>query len=364
MKRRLTSKAAAAVAAALTFASLTAGAGSAATATPAPALPKLKNAKVVRIGFFANVTHGSALIAQEKKFFEKYLKGTKIEYVAFNAGPAVVEAMKGGSIDVSFIGPNPAVAGYVSTRGSLLRIVAGSTTGGAQFITKQTITTVADLKGKTFATPQLGNTQDVALRSYLKSKGYTTSILGSGDVNIAPTANASTLDLFKNGSIDGAWVPEPWASRLVLEANGRVFLDEKSLWPKGKFVTTNIIASQSFLKSYPGTVRSLLQAVQYTNKWAKANAAAAKDAVQNQLLKWSGKKLSDEVINRAWPSLTFTLDPVAAQLAESVDAAVDAGTLTNVGSRGIAGIYDLRLLNQILKFQKLKTYKAAGLGQV
>jgi NitT/TauT family transport system substrate-binding protein len=204
---------------------LTATAGTAANTTPAPTLPKLKTAKTIRVGFFGNVTHGSALIAQEKKFFEKYLKGTTIEYVAFNADPAVIEAMKGGSIDVSFIGPNPAVAGYVSTRGSLLRIVGGSTTGGAQFITKQNITTVADLKGKTFATPQLGNTQDVALRSYLKSKGYTTSILG-GDVNIAPTANASTLDLFKNGTIDGAWVPEPWASRLVLEANGRVFLDE------------------------------------------------------------------------------------------------------------------------------------------
>ena len=362
MKRSLTSKVAAALAAGLAIATLSAGTGTA--ATPAPTLPKLKNAKVVRVGFFANVTHGSALIAQEKKFFERFLKNTKIEYVAFNAGPAVIEAMKGGSIDISFIGPNPAVAGYVSTRGSLLRIVAGSTTGGAQFITKQNITTVADLKGKTFATPQLGNTQDVALRSYLKSKGYTTSILGSGDVNIAPTANASTLDLFKNGSIDGAWVPEPWASRLVLEANGRVFLDEKSLWPKGKFVTTNIIATQSFLKSYPGTVRSLLQAVQYTNTWAKANTAAAKDAVQAQLLKWSGKKLSDEVINRAWPSLTFTLDPVAAQLADSTDAAVEAGTLTNVGSRGIAGIYDLRLLNQLMKFQKKKTYKAAGLGLV
>jgi NitT/TauT family transport system substrate-binding protein len=129
-------------------------------------------------------------------------------------------------------------------------------------------------------------------------------------------------------------------------------------------VTTNIIASQSFLKKYPGTVRALLQAVQYTNTWAKAKTAAAKDAVHAQLLKWSGKKFSDDVINRAWPSLTFTLDPVAAQLADSTFAAVEAGTLTNVGSRGIAGIYALRLLNQLMKFQKTKTYKAAGLGLV
>ena len=360
MKLLASRRVAVAVAAGLALASLSATAGTA--ATPKPTLPKLKTASVVRVGFFANVTHGTALIAQEKKFFEKYLKGTKIEYTAFNAGPAVIEAMKGGSIDVSFIGPNPAVAGYVSTRGSLLKIVAGSTTGGAQFITKQSIQTVADLRGKTFATPQLGNTQDVALRAYLKSKGYAVSILGGGDVNIAPTANASTLDLFKAGTIDGAWVPEPWASRLVLEANGRVFLDEKSLWPGRKFVTTNLIAKSDFLKKYPGTVRAIIQGAQEAGNWASANKQAAKDAVQAQLLKWSGKKLSDEAINRAWGNLKFTLDPVAKQLAQSVDEAVDAGTLTNVGSRGIAGIYDLRLLNQILKFQKRKTFSASGLG--
>lgn len=360
MKHKAIRRIAVAVAAGLAFASISATAGTA--ATPTATLPKLKTAPVVRVGFFANVTHGTALIAQQKKFFEKYLKGTKIEYTAFNAGPSVIEAMKGGSIDVSFIGPNPAVAGFVSTRGSLLKIVAGATTGGAQFITKQSIKTVADLRGKTFATPQLGNTQDVALRAYLKSKGYAVSILGGGDVNISPTANASTLDLFKAGTIDGAWVPEPWASRLVLEANGRVFLDEKQLWPGGKFVTTNLIAKSNFLKKYPGTVRAIIQATQEAGNWAVANKQAAKDAVQAQLLKWSGKKLSDEAMNRAWGNLKFTLDPVASQLAESVDEAVDAGTLTNVGSRGIQGIYDLRLLNQILKFQKRKTFTTSGLG--
>ena len=333
------------------------------SANPA-ALPKLKTAKVVRVGFFANVTHGSALIAQQKRFFEKFLapQGTKIEYTLFNAGPSVIEAMKGGSIDVSFIGPNPAVSGYVSTRGALLKVVSGATVGGAQFITKKSITTVAQLRGKTIATPQLGNTQDVALRAYLRKKGFTTSLLGSGDVNIAPTANASTLDLFKNGSLDGAWVPEPWASRLVLEANGRVFLDEKELWPAGKFVTTVIVAKSDFLKTYPGTVRSVIQATNFANKWAAKNQQAAKDAVQAQLIKWTGKGLSDAVINRAWKNLSFTLDPVASSLATSVDEAVDAGVLTNVGSRGIAGIYDIRLLNTVLVNEGRKKFGTAGLG--
>ena len=355
-----------AVVAALAIAAVSlAGVASPASSATTPVLPKLKTAKAIRIGFFPNVTHSPALVAQQRKTIDNALKaeGTTVQWVSFNAGPAAIEALKGGSIDASFIGPNPAVSGYVSTHGSLLKIVSGVTAGGAQFITKQSIQTVADLAGKTFATPQLGNTQDVALRAYLKSKGYTTSILGGGDVNIAPTSNATTLSLFKSGDIDGAWVPEPWASRLVLEGNGRVFLDEKSLWTKGKFATTVLIAKASFLKSYPGTVRTTIKSLSYTIDWIRKNPVAAKDATQAQLLKWSGARLSDDVINRAWGNFNPTLDPIAKSLEKSVDDAVDAGVLTNVGSKGINGIYDLRLVNQLQVFAKRAKVSARGLGQ-
>ncbi len=186
-------------------------------------LPKLATAPVVRIGFFANVTHAPALVAQQLRLFETFLgkDGTKIEYTAFNAGPAVVEAMKGGAIDVSYIGPNPSISGYTSTGGTLLRVVSGATSGGASLVVKPGITSVSDLKGKKIATPQLGNTQDVALRSWLKDNGLKTSTTGSGDVTITPTDNANSLALFKKGEIDGAWLPEPWASRLVLEAGAQ-----------------------------------------------------------------------------------------------------------------------------------------------
>jgi NitT/TauT family transport system substrate-binding protein len=168
--------------------------------------------------------------------------------------------MKGGAIDMSFIGPNPSIAGFTSTNGTLLKVVSGTTSGGAQLVVKQGINTVSDLRGKKIASPQLGNTQDVALRSWLKDQGFQTSVAGGGDVTVIPTENAQSLTLFKRGDIDGAWLPEPWASRLVLEAGAKVFLDEKSLWgPTGQFVTTNIIASQAFLNQYPGTVRSILQ---------------------------------------------------------------------------------------------------------
>jgi NitT/TauT family transport system substrate-binding protein len=322
-------------------------------------------ADVIRIGYFANVTHAPALYAKEKKLFELALKGTKtkIEWITFNAGPSAIEAFKGGALDLTYIGPNPAIAGYASTRGSLIRIVAGSTANGAQLIVKPTINTVADLAGKKIASPQLGNTQDVALRSWLASKNYKTTITGGGDVTVIPTENAQTLTLFQKGDIDGAWVPEPWASRLVLEANGKVFLDEKDIWPKNQFLTTQIVASTDFLAKYPATVEAVLKAHVQSVAAIKKNSAEAQEAVQVQIAAATGKRLSDAVIARAWSNLIFTYDPLPATLVKSAEDAVDAGLLTNLGSRGLVGIYDLRILNKILVAGKLKKISAQGLGK-
>jgi NitT/TauT family transport system substrate-binding protein len=333
-------------------------------ARPAAALPKLPTAPVVRIGFFANVTHAPALVARQLRLFETFLgkDGTKIEYTVFNAGPAAIEAMKGGAIDISYIGPNPSVSGYTTTGGTLLRVVSGATSGGAQFITKASITNVAQLKGRKIATPQLGNTQDVALRSWLKDNGLSTSTTGGGDVTVVPTDNATSLALFKKGDIDGAWVPEPWASRLVLEGGGRVFLDEKSLWPGGQFVTTDIITSQKFLNQYPGTVRSVLQANNSAIKYIAANVQKSKDVVQQQITTLTGKPLPDAVITRSWGNLRFTWDPLPLTLKKSADDAVNAGLLT-LGPNKLAGIYDLRLLNQVLKGANARAVTAAGLGR-
>jgi NitT/TauT family transport system substrate-binding protein len=362
------------VVAGLVSIALTAGLGVnvAAAATPAeptraPAtgtLPKLPTAPVVRIGFFANVTHAPALVAQQLRLFETFLgkDGTKVEYVAFNAGPAAIEAMKGGAIDISYIGPNPSISGYTSTGGTLLRVVSGATSGGAQFVVKQGINTVADLKGKKIASPQLGNTQDVALRSWLKDNGLSTSTTGGGDVTVVPTENATTLTLFKRGDLDGAWLPEPWASRLVLEAGAKVFLDEKSLWPGGQFVTTNIIASQKFLNQYPGTVRAVLQANNSAIKYIAANVLKSKDVVQEQIKKWTGKPLPDAVITRSWGNLRFTWDPLPLTLKKSADDAVNAGLLT-LGPNKLSGIYDLRLLNSVLRVANARAVVAAGLGR-
>ena len=344
------------------------GAVAAPSASPSPAattaaLPKLPTAPVVRIGFFANVTHAPALVAQQLRLFDDTLakEGTKVEYVLFNAGPAAIEAMKGGAIDVSYIGPNPSVAGYTSTQGQLLNIVSGSSSAGAQFVVKPTIKTVADLKGKKFASPQLGGTQDVALRAYLKDQGINTNIAGGGDATIIPTDNAQTLTLFKRGDIDGAWLPEPWASRLVTEAGARVFVDERALWPSGQFVTTNIIASKAFLSKYPGTVRTILQDNNTAIRYIAKNVQGSKDLVQQQILKWTGKAIPDAAINRAWGNLNFTWDPLPLTLKKSADDAVSAGLL-KLNPTSLNGIYDLRLLNSVLKASKARTVTAAGLG--
>ena len=338
--------------------------------TPTPTastatLPKLPTAPKVRIGFFANLTHAPALVAQQLRLFEQNLnrEGTQVEYVLFNAGPAVIEAMKGGAIDVAYIGPNPSITGYNSTNGTLLKVVSGATSGGAYLVVKPGINTVADLRGKKIATPQLGNTQDVALRSWLKTQGLQTTVAGGGDVTVIPTENAQSLTLFKRGDIDGAWVPEPWASRLVLEAGAKVLLDEKMLWPpSGQYVTTNIIASQPFLNQYPGTVRSILQANNTAIRYIAANVLKSKDIVQEQITKWTGKPLPDAVINRSWGNVRFTWDPLPLTLKQGADDAVSVGLLS-LGSKGLSGIYDLRLLNSVLKASKARTVTAGGLGQ-
>lgn len=332
-------------------------------ATPAHA--KTGVAPVIRLGFFANVTHASALIAQQEQLFEKYLgaDGTKVEYTLFNAGPSAIEAMKGGALDVTFIGPSPSISGYVTTNGDLLRIVSGATSGGAQLVVRKDIASLEDLRNKIVATPQLGNTQDVAFRAYLKSKGFTAYASGPKNVLIQPTENAQTLTLFKNGQLDGAWVPEPWASRLVLEAGAKVLLDEKELWPRGQFVTTNIVARADFLKKYPRTVSAILKANLDAIALAKESPGRAQDDVQAQLLKWTTKKLADDVIARAWSNIELTPNPLASTLKKNYEDATGLLLLPTYKTNALKGIYDVRLLNLVLKARKLPTYKVGTLGR-
>jgi NitT/TauT family transport system substrate-binding protein len=316
-------------------------------------------APTLRLGYFANVTHALPLVGVQDGTYAKALGSTKLETQVFNAGPAAVEALFAGAIDATYIGPNPAINAFVKSKGEAVRIVAGASSGGAQLVVQPDIASAADLKGKTVASPQLGGTQDVALRYWLKQQGLTAPVQGTGDVTVAPQENSQTLDLFKSGEIAGAWVPEPWASRLVLEGGGKVLVDEKDLWPDGAFVTTHLIVSTEFLKKYPATITKLLTAEADTLDAVTKDPAAAKKAANEALLALTGKQLKPEVLDRAWENLTLTLDPVASTLQTSADHGVEVGTTQKAD---LNGIYDLALLNALLKARGGAAVSAAGLG--
>lgn len=341
---------------AVAIAALTAACGSSSAGSGAPAGP----ASELRLGYFANVTHAPALVGVSRGFFAKELGTTKLSTQVFNAGPAAIEALNAGAIDAAYLGPNPAINGFVRSKGESLRIIAGATSGGAQLVVKPEITSAAQLKGKNLATPQLGGTQDVALRAWLAGQGLKTTPSGGGDVMITPTDNAQTLQLFEQGRLDGAWLPEPWSSRLVLDAGAKVLVDEKTLWPKGQFVTTHLIVAKKFLAEHPETVTALLRGHVESVAWVTANAGLAPDVVNAEIAKTAGKPLSDAVIARAFANITVTDDPLASSLQKDLADGVTAGV---VKAADLKSIYDLRLLNAVLTAEGLPTVSSAGLGE-
>ncbi|WP_329544919.1 aliphatic sulfonate ABC transporter substrate-binding protein [Streptomyces sp. NBC_01356] len=321
---------------------------------------KIDGLDSVKIGYFGNLTHATALVGNQKGFFQKELGATKAEYAVFNAGPSEIEALNSGSIDIGWIGPSPSINGYTKSKGTNLRIIGGSASGGVKLVVNpDKIKSLKDVKGKKIATPQLGNTQDVALLNWISDQGWKVDAeSGKGDVSVVRTDNKVTPDAYKNGSIDGAWVPEPTASKLVAEG-GKVLLDEADLWPDKKFVITNIIVSQKFLKEHPDVVEAVLKGSVETNKWINANPDEAKASANAQLKIDSGKELPADVIDPAWKSIQFINDPLASTLNTEAEHAVKAGLLEKPD---LDGIYDLTLLNKVLKAEGESAVDDAGLG--
>ena len=300
----------------------------------------------LRLGYFPNLTQASALIGVKKGFFADALgKQVRLETHTFNAGPEAVTAILSSSIDATFIGPNPTTNAFTKSHGQAIRVIAGATSGGALLVVKPGIGSIADLRGKKIADPQLGGTQDVALRWFLKDHGYRFDTAGGGDVHVLPQDNAQTLTAFKQSLIDGAWLPESWASRLIVEGGGTALVDERDLWPQGKFVTTNLIVSTSFLKDHPKRVKALLEGLYAANAFLNANSVEAQKVTNDAVAEITGKKLGDGVVSAAWPHMTFMLDPLAATLKASAEHAQGVGLL---GSVDLHGLYNLSLVNQVL----------------
>ncbi len=300
----------------------------------------------VRLGYFPNVTHATALVGVESGIFKGALGANSLDVKTFNAGPAAVEALFSGAIDATYIGSNPAINAHVQSGGEAIRIISGATSGGALLVVKPSINAPADLKGKKLASPQRGGTQDVALRHWLKDNNLKADLQGGGDVSIVPQENAQTLETFRSGQIDGGWVPEPWATRLVQEGGGKVLVDERTLWPDGRFVTTHLIVRTKFLKEHPDAVRRLVEGQVQANELVNNNPAEAQRLVNQSIANLTGKGIPDAVLQASWKNLEFTNDPIASSLSVSADHANQVGLLDKVN---LKGIYDLTILNQVLK---------------
>jgi NitT/TauT family transport system substrate-binding protein len=321
------------------------------------ATPATKGLVTMRVGYFPNITHSQALVGVARGDFSKALgQNVTLDVKVFNAGPSAIEAMFAGQLDLSYIGPNPAINGYVKSNGQALRVIAGATSGGAALIIRPdaNIARPEDLAGKKIASPQLGNTQDVALRAYLAAHGLKPTEKG-GDVQVIPTDNPQILDLFRQKQIDGAWVPEPWATRLIVDGGGVLFLDERDLWPGGDFVTTNIIVNTRFLKEHPDLVKAWLRAHVETTLWELANPDQAKQIANDEIKRLTGKALTQAVVDGAWSRMRATYDPISTSLIKSADSAYTAGFLKD--KPDLSGIYDLTLLNQVLKEKGLPPVK-------
>ncbi len=315
---------------------------------------------VIRVGHFPNVTHAQAMIGhalsrQGRGFFEKSLgPNVTVQWFVYNAGPSAMEGIFARTLDLSYVGPNPAINAHLRSGGEEIRIIAGACSGGAALVVQPDgrIRSNADFKGRKIGTPQLGNTQDVAARAWLRSKGLNVQLTG-GDALVIPTANPDQLDLFRKGDLDAVWTVEPWVSQLVLEARGKVYLEESTLWPStgGKYVTTHLVASARFLREQPALVKLWLAAHVELTRWIRDHGNEAKKLFTEELKAETGRALPPGVLDRAWARLEVTYDPVRESLLRSAEDAYRVGFLKN--RPDLSRIYDLRLLNETLREKKL-----------
>jgi NitT/TauT family transport system substrate-binding protein len=301
----------------------------------------------LRLGLLANITHASALVGLNKGFFTKNLgSGVTLKTSIFSSGTEETTALLAGQLDAAYVGPNPAINAWQKSGGKAIKIISGAASGGASLVVKPSISSVSQLKGQKVATPSLGNTQDVALRYYLKSHGLTTTETGGGDVPVTPIKpNSNAVLEFKSGQIAGGWEPAPYDYEMVADG-GKVLVNEASLWPGGKFVTTNLVVSQAFLAAHASVVSNLLKGQIQANDYIKNDQSAAETSANAELTTLLGKGLKSAALAASFKEITFTNDPIASSLATDAKHAVAVGLLKPVN---LNGIYDLGPLNALLK---------------
>lgn len=300
----------------------------------------------VRIGYLSNITHAQALVGLADGTFQKELGDVHIEPTTFNAGPTIIEALFADEIDIAYIGPSPAINGFVQSQGEAIKIISGSMSGGASFVVQPEFAaaykTNGDqaLVGKTFSSPQQGNTQDVSLRVFLQDHGML------DQASVSPMANADQLTLFKQKQIDGSWAPEPWASRLVQEGGGELLIDERTLWPNNSFATTVVVVRTDFLDKHPEIVKQWLQGHVKVTAWIQEHPTEAQALANTQIEELTGSALSEDVLKSAWSRLDPTVTPDKASIETFRE---DAENLDFIQSAGLDfnSLYDFSILSSI-----------------
>lgn len=307
----------------------------------------------IRVGYFPNITHAQAVIGMAEGEFQKCFKKIKIEPFLFNAGPSAMEALLAGELDIVYVGPNPAVNCYIKSHGVALRIIAGACSGGAGMVIRGDVNVkkARDLQGRRIATPQLGNTQDVALRTYLIDHKMG-ALESGGNVQIMPTSNSNMLLLFQRKEVDAAWTVEPWVSRLIVEGGGRLYLDERDLWRDGRFTTAIVVASSRFIREHPDWINRWLEIHVFLSRKIRNNPTWAKRVINKEMERVTGKPMPKSVLDQAWSRLEITYDPVRDSLLRSADQAYQLGFLGEKRP-DLRGIFNLSYLKAILRRENL-----------
>ncbi len=307
----------------------------------------------VRVGHFPNVTHAQAVIAHANHAFEEKLaRQAIVEWKVFNAGPSAIEALFAGRLDIVTIGPSPAINAYVKSQGSAVRLVAGSAIGGAALIVRGDlqIKTPEDFQNKKIASPQLGNSQDVSLRSWLAGSGLKLKEVG-GSVEVLPLSNADQQTLFLKKEIDAAWTVEPWVSMLVEKSGGKIYLNEADLWAQGKYATAVVLVRKKFLEEHPEVVKKYLETHLELTDWIQKNSEEAKKILKAEIEKETGKEMPGSILDSAFKRVTFSCEALQGSMTEQAKSAFRAGFLKK--EPDLSGLFDLKLLEEVLGAKKL-----------
>jgi NitT/TauT family transport system substrate-binding protein len=296
----------------------------------------------VRIGYFANLSHAQAVLGVSSGEFEAAISPAKLKTKVFNAGPSLIEALSAGEIDIGYVGPGPALAAHARSKGQGIRVIAGAAANGVGIVARagSGIEKVADLKGKRVATPQHGNTQDIAARHYLVFE------LGqSGHENVLPVPNAEQAGMMDRGQIDAAWTPEPWASRLVAETGAKIIAEEKDLWPNHEFALAIVVTTPEFLRDHPDVVKKVLAVHRaWTARLVSAPQKHA-PALGEALVALGGKKLPPGVVQSALARVKFTDEPLEETFKTMAGWAADLGFEQRPAR--LSQLFDLTLLKEL-----------------